>query len=78
MACQILFSSLIGVIFIHEWKGTSGRTKSLLGIGLSLLILTTVVSGYGGYLGQQATKPSLDVTPALAPAQPATPPAPAQ
>ena len=56
MACQILFSSLIGVFFIHEWKGTSGRTKSLLGIGLSLLILTTVVSGYGGYLGQQAAK----------------------
>jgi L-rhamnose-H+ transport protein len=78
MACQILFSSLIGVIFIHEWKGTSSRTRSLLGIGLSLLILTTVVSGYGGYLGQQATKPSLEVTPALAPAQPAPPPAPAQ
>jgi L-rhamnose-H+ transport protein len=58
------------VVFIREWKGTSGRTKSLLALGLSLLILTTVVSGYGGYLGQQAVKPAAppapvqDVTPA--------------
>jgi L-rhamnose-H+ transport protein len=69
MACQILFSSLIGVVFIREWKGTSGRTKSLLAIGLALLILTTVVSGYGGYLGQQTAKPA-----APAPVQEATPP----
>jgi L-rhamnose-H+ transport protein len=78
MACQILFSSLIGVFFIREWKGTSGRTKSLLTIGLSLLILTTVVSGYGGYLGQQAAQKSApaavqEMTPPAAPAQPATP-----
>lgn len=69
MACQILFSSLIGVVFIREWKGTSGRTKSLLASGLALLILTTVVSGYGGYLGQQTAKPA-----APAPVQEATPP----
>jgi len=69
MACQILFSSLIGVVFLREWKGTSGRTKSLLTIGLALLILTTVVSGYGGYLGQQTAKPA-----APAPVQEATPP----
>lgn len=69
MACQILFSSLIGVVFLREWKGTSGRTKSLLTIGLALLILTTVVSGYGGYLGQQAAKEAAPV-----PVQEATPP----
>jgi L-rhamnose-H+ transport protein len=73
MACQILFSSLIGVVFLREWKGTSGRTKSLLAIGLTLLILTTVVSAYGGYLGQQAAKETPPV-----PVQEVAPPTPAQ
>jgi len=53
MACQILFSSLIGVFFLREWKGTSGRTRTLLTIGLVLLILTAVISGYGGSLAQK-------------------------
>ena len=52
MACQILFSALVGII-LGEWKGTSSRTKSLLGIGLLLLVLTAVISGYSGYLGKQ-------------------------
>jgi L-rhamnose-H+ transport protein len=52
MACQILFSAVVG-LFLGEWKGTSSRTRALLGIGLALLILTALISGYSGYLGKQ-------------------------
>jgi L-rhamnose-H+ transport protein len=52
MACQILFSAVVG-IFLGEWKATSSRTRTLLGIGLVLLVLTAVISGYSGYLGKQ-------------------------
>ena len=50
MACQILFSSLIGAFFLGEWRATSTRTRTLLAFGLSLLLLTAVLSGYSGYL----------------------------
>lgn len=50
MACQILFSSLLGVFILGEWKKTGRRTRALLAAGLSLLILTAVLSGYSGYL----------------------------
>ncbi len=50
MACQILFSSLIGAFFLGEWRATGNRTRTLLAMGLALLILTAVVSGYSGYL----------------------------
>jgi L-rhamnose-H+ transport protein len=49
MASIIIFSSLWG-IFLREWKGTSGRTRRLLAAGLVLLILSTIVVGYGNYL----------------------------
>lgn len=52
MSSAILFSSLLG-IFIGEWKGTGKRTRSLLAIGLILLIASAIVTGYSGYLGQQ-------------------------
>ena len=50
MASIIIFSTLWG-IFLREWKGTSGRTRGLLSTGLLMLILSTVVVGYGNYLG---------------------------
>ncbi len=49
MASSILFSSLLG-IFLGEWKNTSSRTKTLLALGLAFLVLSSVVSGYSGYL----------------------------
>ncbi len=52
MACAILFSSLLG-IYLGEWRGTSGRTRSLLAAGLVLLLLSSVVVGYSGHLAQQ-------------------------
>ena len=50
MACQILFSSLIGAFFLGEWRATGRRTRTLLAVGLALLILTAVLTGYSGYL----------------------------
>ncbi|MHC4444970.1 MAG: L-rhamnose/proton symporter RhaT [Planctomycetota bacterium] len=51
MASAILFSTLLGIL-IGEWNGTSGRTRKRLAVGIVLLILSSVVSAYSGYLGQ--------------------------
>lgn len=51
MASAILFSTLLG-IFLGEWNNTSRRTRILLAIGLALLVASSVVSGYSGYLKQ--------------------------
>ncbi len=49
MASIIIFSTLWGVA-LHEWKGSSKRTHVLVSIGLAILILSTLVVGYGNYL----------------------------
>ncbi len=49
MASIIIFATLWGLV-LHEWKGTSRRTKSLVAFGLFLLVGSTVVVGYGNYL----------------------------
>ena len=50
-ASAILFGTLLGII-LGEWKNTSRRTQSLLAIGLVLLVVSSVISGYSGYLKQ--------------------------
>jgi len=45
MAASILFSQLLGVA-LGEWKGTSGKTKTLLTAGLVLLIASAAVATY--------------------------------
>ena len=49
MASIIIFSTLWGIA-IHEWRGTSFRTRSLVALGLALLVASTLVVGYGNYL----------------------------
>ena len=49
MASIIIFSTLWGIM-IHEWRGTSFRTRSYVAIGLVLLVGSTLVVGYGNYL----------------------------
>jgi L-rhamnose-H+ transport protein len=49
MASIIIFATLWGVA-LHEWKDTTLRTRMLVGCGLSLLIASTVVVGYGNLL----------------------------
>jgi L-rhamnose-H+ transport protein len=50
MASIIIFSSLWGIGF-REWKGAGVRAGSLLTFALLLLVASTVVVGYGNYLG---------------------------
>ncbi len=49
MASIIIFATLWG-IFLKEWKGASARTKGLVALGLTLLIGSTLIVGYGNYL----------------------------
>ena len=53
MASIIIFSSLWGIA-LHEWRGASGRTKRWLALSLAVLVLSTMVVGYGNYLGTLA------------------------
>jgi len=50
MASIIIFSSLWG-IGLHEWRGASARTKGWLAVSLAVLVASTVIVGYGNYLG---------------------------
>jgi L-rhamnose-H+ transport protein len=50
MASIIIFSSLWGIA-LKEWKGSGRGTKTKLAVGLALLILSTIIVGYGNYLG---------------------------
>jgi L-rhamnose-H+ transport protein len=50
-ASTILFGSLLGIL-LGEWKGTSRRTRWLVAVGLVVLVTSSVISGYSGYLRQ--------------------------
>lgn len=71
LASCILFSSIIGII-LGEWKGTGGKTRGLLTVGLVFLLGSAVVGGYSGKLdkaaqdaaGQAVTAPVQNATPA--------------
>jgi L-rhamnose-H+ transport protein len=52
MASIIIFSTMWGWIF-HEWKGSSKKAHGLIAAGISLLIVSTVVIGYGTWLKGQ-------------------------
>ena len=50
-----LFGVVPGVwgIALKEWKGTGRATHSWIAAGLVVLILSTVVIGYGNWMGAQ-------------------------
>jgi L-rhamnose-H+ transport protein len=50
MASIIIFSTLWG-IGLKEWKGASSRTMRLLMLSLAILVGSTIIVGYGNYLG---------------------------
>jgi L-rhamnose-H+ transport protein len=50
MASIIIFSSIWGLA-LHEWRGSSLKARRQLFLGLAILILSTVIVGYGNYLG---------------------------
>jgi L-rhamnose-H+ transport protein len=51
MASIIIFSTLWGIA-LKEWDGSSRRTKSLVALSLAVLVASTMVVGYGNYLGR--------------------------
>jgi L-rhamnose-H+ transport protein len=53
MASIIIFSTLWGIA-LKEWQGSSPRTLRLITAGLAVLVLSTLVVGYGNYLGTLA------------------------
>ena len=53
MASIIIFATLWSVA-LREWRGTSPRTYLLMIFGLSLLIFSTLMIGYGDYLSAKA------------------------
>ena len=50
MASIIIFSTLWGIA-LKEWRGVSRRTKALVFLTLLTLVGSTVIVGYGNYLG---------------------------
>jgi L-rhamnose-H+ transport protein len=50
MASIIIFSTLWGIA-LKEWKGVGTRTKWLVALSLLVLVSSTVIVGYGNYLG---------------------------
>ncbi len=56
MASIIIFSTLWGVA-LHEWRGSSKKTHALITAGIAVLILSTVIVGYGNKIAptQSAT-----------------------
>jgi len=50
MVSIMIFSTLWGIA-LKEWKGAGTRTKLLVGLSLLVLVMSTIVVGYGNYLG---------------------------
>jgi L-rhamnose-H+ transport protein len=57
MASIMIFGTLWGIA-LHEWKGVSGYTLRLVVLGLALLVASTVVVGYGNYVGTSSPSPA--------------------
>lgn len=54
MASIIIFSTLWGLYF-REWKAASPRAVRMVMAGVATLILSTIIVGYGNYLGAAST-----------------------
>ncbi len=54
MASIIIFSTMWGWIF-KEWKGSSGKAHLMIAAGISTLILSTLIIGYGTWLSSGLT-----------------------
>jgi L-rhamnose-H+ transport protein len=53
MASIMIFSTLWGIA-LREWNGTGRRTKLMVAASLLVLVTSTMVVGYGNYLGVAA------------------------
>jgi len=48
MSFIIIFSNIIGLA-LKEWHGASKRTLKVIYLGIAVLIISTVIVGYGNY-----------------------------
>jgi L-rhamnose-H+ transport protein len=62
MASIIIFSTLWGIA-LKEWKGAGTRTKLLVALSLFVLVLSTMIVGYGNYIGTMGTAQSASSRP---------------
>ncbi len=53
MASIIIFSTLWGIA-LHEWRGAGRQTQRLVALSLLVLVSSTLIVGYGNYLGTVA------------------------
>jgi L-rhamnose-H+ transport protein len=60
MASIIIFATILGFA-LKEWRGTSVRARSMVGIGLAFLVGSTIVVGYGNYIKTNETSPAPQV-----------------
>jgi L-rhamnose-H+ transport protein len=60
MATIIIFSNMWGLV-LHEWRGVSQRVQRLIFSGITVLILSTLVVGYGALL-KERSKPVAQAT----------------
>ena len=60
MAFGFILSSLFGLA-LHEWKGSSRFTKTLLFMALATLIYSTLVVGYSNFMNSDADNQTMDV-----------------
>jgi L-rhamnose-H+ transport protein len=57
MASIIIFSTLWGIA-LHEWRGSSKKTHALITAGIAVLILSTVIIGYGTKIAPAESGPA--------------------
>jgi L-rhamnose-H+ transport protein len=48
-----LFSSIVGLV-LKEWMGGKRRTKWVLALAMTILILSILILTYGNYLGTES------------------------
>ncbi len=66
MAFIIAFSSMWGLL-LHEWRGANRPTLRMISLGIAAVVFSTVIVGYGNYLGsEQATAARPAATEAVA------------
>ncbi|GAB3290763.1 L-rhamnose/proton symporter RhaT [Hymenobacter humi] len=54
MAFIIAFSSFWG-LYLHEWRGANRLTMRTVSLGILAVVLSTVIVGYGNYLGESVS-----------------------
>jgi L-rhamnose-H+ transport protein len=57
MASIMIFSTLWGIA-LKEWKGAGVRTKCMVALSLFVLVTSTIVVGYGNFLGVSSNAPA--------------------